>query len=92
MQHRVTALAATATHHHLDPRMAATVVNGPAARKTQKTAIFPDDEMGRTSATDGTRAAIQKKARHMTPIHPTTVPRRLTLFMAQLYAYVASTI
>jgi hypothetical protein len=67
--------------------MAATIVNGAPARKTPTTATFPDDEMGRTSATDGTRAAVQKNARHMTPIHPTTVLWRLTLFMARLYTF-----
>ena len=53
------ALAATATHHHLEPRMAAIIVNGAAAKIMPKTTNFPNDETGKVSATPGTNLAPQ---------------------------------
>jgi hypothetical protein len=61
------ALAATAVHHHREPRMAAMIVNGRLATKILATTIFPGEDSGRMFATDGTKAQIQKKARHVTP-------------------------
>jgi hypothetical protein len=55
----VIVLAATATHHHLEPRMAATIVNGTLAKKMPKTTSFPNDESGKISATLGTNMAVQ---------------------------------
>src|SRR5258706_12763046 len=79
------ALAATAIHHHRDPRIAATIVSGRLTTKILTTATFPGKESGRTSATDGTRAQVQKKARQVIPTQPTTVLRWLTFFMALFY-------
>jgi hypothetical protein len=56
---RVMALAATATHHHLEPRMAAIIVKGRLARKMPKTTTFPNDDTGKVSATPGTNLAAQ---------------------------------
>jgi len=52
------------SHHHRDTRVAATIVSGRLAPKMLTTAILPKKELGSTLATDGTRAAVQKKRRH----------------------------
>jgi len=49
--------AATATSHHLEPLMAAIIVNGALARMVANTANFPNDECGNKSAIPGTNAA-----------------------------------
>jgi hypothetical protein len=53
------ALAATATHHHFEPRIAASIVNGALAKTTPKTTNFPNDESGRIFATCGKNMAVQ---------------------------------
>jgi hypothetical protein len=69
----VIVLAATATHHHLEPRKAAIIVNGTLARKMPKMTNFPNGDSGKISATSGTNMAAQQRARQSTPTHPAIV-------------------
>jgi hypothetical protein len=64
------ALAATATHHHFEPRIAATIVNGVLAKKTPKTTNFANDDPGRIFETSGENFSTQYRARQRTPRHP----------------------
>ena len=59
MSQRVMAAAATATHHHLELQIAATMVSGTLDRKKPKATNFPNDESGRIFATGGKNIAAQ---------------------------------
>src|ERR1051326_8338232 len=80
----VVRLAATATSHHFEPLMAATVVNGALARTVPNTANLPKDESGSKSAMLGTNAAAQKRDRHKTPSQPIALLLSLGLIMLSL--------
>jgi hypothetical protein len=79
------ALAATATHHHFEPRTAATIVNGALAKKMPKTTSLPKDDPGRVFANAGENLAAQKRARQRTPAHPMIGLRRPESRMPVLY-------